>query len=334
MKMKKLCAAALSAGIAAAALTSTASAYIAVPSDKAVLLDASSGKWSVAISSSYALDYSTVYQIQAIVRVTDEAAYLADKESGFYGDTETAFADFQGQVAFGGSEWFSFGFTGLDDTAGDSSNAAVAALGDSTYSFTGNFGSAGITNTTTRCTVTFDEWGNTSSDYSLEVISLSLISADGSYILSYNEKGNAVIEPSAAETTTAAETTVEETTTAEAVTTTEETTTAAPEEETEAPSEEETEADAEETEAPAEETTTTTTTTTTAAETTAAATTSEEAAETTPAKTTAQVEQAVGGTAADFSKRDSQLMIFAIAAIAVIVLAVVAFIIIAIKRRK
>ncbi|MBQ8614548.1 MAG: hypothetical protein IJ416_10070 [Ruminiclostridium sp.] len=340
MKINKLCAAALSAGIAAAALTSTASAYIVVPSDKSALLDFSSGSWSMAISSSYAIDYSTVYQIQAIVKVTDEAAYLADKESGFYGDSETAFVDFQGQLGFGGSEWLSFGYTGLTDAAGDSANAAVAALGDSTYSFTANFGSDGINNTATRCNVTFAEWGNTSEDYALEVISVSFYAADGSTILSYNDKGYAVVEPAAVETTVAettvpeTTTTVEETTTTTTeatTTTTEETTTEAPETEAETSAEEETAA--EETEAPAEETTTTTTTTT-AAETTTAATTSEETAETTPAKTTAQVEQAVSGSAADFSKRDSQLMIFAIAAIAIIVIAIVAFIIIAVKRKR
>lgn len=342
MKLNKIIAGGFSAAIASAVLATSASAYIAVPSDKVSLLNTSNKSWGMTINSSYDIDYSEVSSIQVLVQLSDESAYLADKEAGYYSDGETAFTDFQGQLAFGGSEWLSFGFTGLTDAAGDSANSAVSALGDGLFSFTANFGADGINNTAKRCAVQFDEWGNTSTDYELEVLSISFYTAEGDCVLSYDEKGQAVIEPAIAETTTAAETTVAETTTEATTTTTEATTTTTEatttaEETTVAP-ETETETSAEDTsaeETEASEETEETTTTTTAAVTTTEATTSEETETTTAAATTANVQQAVGNASStDFTARNNQLMIIAIAAAAVILIAIIGFIVVAARKRK
>ena len=358
MKLNKIGAAALTAVFAAAALTSTASAYIAIPAEKASLLDASSTNWGMAISSSYDIDYTSVYQIQVVAKVTNEEQYLADKAAGFYSDGETAFSDFAGQIAFGGSEWLSFGFTGLDEKSGDSANAGITPMGDATYLFYADFGSDGINNTAARSAVNFGEWGNSSPDYQLQVLSYTLIDTDGTAILAYDGSGNVTVTPptivttvetttapeetttttTTAETTTTTTTTTAETTTttAETTTTTEETTTTP--EETTTTTEETTLAEtgdeaAEETEA--EETTTTAATTTTSQTTTAEITTSEETTTTTAATTAANVEQAVGSTGSvDFSQRNSQLMVFLIIAGVVILAAIVGFIIIAVKRKR
>ncbi len=347
MKLNKIGAAVVTGVFAAAALTSTASAYIAIPANKVSLLDVNTGNWGMAISSSYDIEYTDVCQIQVVAKVTDEEQYLADKESGFYSDGETAFSDFTGQIAFGGSEWLSFGFTGLDEKVGDSANASVTPMGDATYLFTADFGIGGIKNTAARSAVNFGEWGNYSPDYSLQVLSYTLYDIDGNAILAYDGSGNVTVTPPLIETTAATTTAAPETTTTEATTTTvatttteattttteatttttEETTTAAPE----------TEAETSEEAAETEETTTTAATTTTTATTTTEATTSEETAETTTAAatTTAAIEQAVGSTStADFSARNSQLMVFAIVAGVIIVAVIVAFVIIGIKRNK
>lgn len=343
MKLNKIGAALLTAFFAATALTSTASAYLDIPSDKVSLLDSSSQNWSMAISSSFDMDYKSVSHIEVIAKLTDEEQYLADKESGFYSDGETEFVDFAGQIGFGGSEWLSFGFTGLEAATGDSANATVTPLGDSKFSFVADFGINGINNTAARSAVNFGEWGCSSPDYSLKILSYTIYDIDGNALLAYDGSGNVTVTPplietTAATTTAAPETTTEATTTTvatttttEATTTTTEATTTTTEETTTAETEAETSEDAAETEE------TTTTTTTAATTTTAEITTSEEttAATTTAATTTAAVEQAVGGqSSADFSARNSQLMIFAIAAGVIILAAIVGFIIIAVKKKR
>lgn len=228
MKISKPLAAA-AAMLSCAALSLNASAVIIAPEEKSALLDTAGGKWSVSISSSYTIDYTAVYDIEAVLKLTDEEAYLSDKASGFYGDTETEFGDFSGQVAFGGSEWLSYTFTGLEETAAEGTNAAVTPLGDNTYSIRGVFGDAGINNTLARCSVSVSEWGNTAENYGLEVLSLSLHDSAGNTILAYGADGNVTVEPSA--DGTAVDTAPEETEAApeetEAVTEAETTTAAA-----------------------------------------------------------------------------------------------------------
>ncbi len=168
--------------------------------------------------------------------------------------------------------------------------------------------------------------------------------ADEQFKITFTIKGlDAALAGGSAETTTATEAPVETTTTTEATTaatttTTEATTTTTTEaatttteavtEETTAISEETTEETAEETEAETTTTTAAVTTTTTEAETTTAETTTAAPA------TTKAVEQAVASSSDNFASRNSQLMIFAIAAVAIIVAVIIAFVIIAVKKKK
>ena len=339
MKLNKVIAAALSGAVAAAALTTTASAYITVPSDAASLLTVNSQSWSKMISSSYDIDYSKLGQIQAVITLTDPAQYEADKASGFYSDGVTTFVEFSGNIAFGSSaEWIAYGFDSLADITGDSDTATITGLGDGSYILTASIPAESAAAVTGRCSVTFAEWGNTSPDYSLTLNSFSLIGTDGTTILTYNGSGNATVEPAAVETTAATEapveTTAETTTTTEATTTTAEETTTTTEETTTVPEE-----TSEETEEAAEETTTTTTTaatttTTKAATTTEAETTIAETTTAAPVATTAAVQQAVASDSDNFASRNSSLMIFAIVAGVVILAAIIGFILISVKKKK
>ena len=343
MKLNKLCAGILSGVIAAASLTAPASAYVTVPASPASLLTTNSQSWSKMISSAYDIDYSQLRQIQAVITLTDPAAYEAEKASGFYADGVTAFVEFSGNIAFGStSEWLAYGFDSLTDVTGDSDTATLTGLGNGSYVLTADIPSASASAISGRCSVTFAEWGNTSSAYELTLNSFSLIAADGSTMLTYDGSGNATVEPAIAETTTATEAPVETTTTTEATTvatttTTTTTTTEATTTTTEAVTEETTTVPEETAEETTEETTTTTeavtTTTTTEAETTAAETTAAETTTAAPA-TTKAVEQAVASSSDNFASRNSQLMIFAIVAIAVIVVVIIGFVIIAIKKKK
>ena len=83
MKFRKIGAVAASAVIAASALATSASAVLVVPNEDNVFLSVGSDKWSMSIPSKYDIDYSKVYQLYALVSITNEEAYLADKESGF-----------------------------------------------------------------------------------------------------------------------------------------------------------------------------------------------------------------------------------------------------------
>ena len=348
MKLRKFIAASISALIAAASLTVSASAYLEVPADKVSLLTANSESWSMMVSSSYDIDYSKLNAVQATFTLTNPEQYEADKAAGFYSDGETEFLDFSGNIAFGSSaEWIAFGFDSLADNAGGGSNATVTSLGGGEYVMTGYLSASQAAAITGRCSVTFAAWGNVSPDYVLRLNSFSLIDTSGATVLTYNGGGYATLEPPAVTTavteapveettttttTTVATTTTTTTTTTEATTTTTttEATTTTPEETTTVP--EETEETTEETEATTTTAeTTTTTTTTTAAETEAEITTA--AATTTAAiATTAAVEQAVASD--NFASRNSSLMIFAIIAGVIIVAVIVAFVLIALKKKK
>ncbi|MBQ8841931.1 MAG: hypothetical protein IJZ65_04790 [Ruminiclostridium sp.] len=346
MKFRKIGAVAASAVITASALATSASAVLVAPNEDNVFLTVTNERWSMSIPSKYDIDYSKVYQLYALVSITNEEAYLADKESGFYSDGETEFVDFQGAIAVGGFGWHQFDYSSLEEAAGSpqpnadtAGTANVRNLGGGRYSFSATFDDVKINDANQIYTINFNEWGNKSSDYALEVIEMSLIGTDGSTIISYNSVGDMIVAPPIVETTTEAvteppvETTVETTTTTVATTTeattttTEETTTTTTTTEAETAAEE-TEA-SEETEATEEVTTTTTAAATT---TTAEVTTSEE--KTTAATTTAAVQQAVGGAGADFSERNNQLMGFAIGAGVVILIAVVGFIVVSLKKKK
>lgn len=339
MKLRKICAIVISAAIAFVSLATSVSAYLVVPAEDEPFLSVDNAKWSMSIPKKYDIDFSQVYQLYVLVKLTNEEAYLADKESGFYSDGETEFVDFQGAVSVGGPNWHQFTYNSLAETEGtpqtdadSEGGAGIKSFGNGNYAFTATFSNVKIQDASQIYTLNFNEWGNRSSDYSLEILEVSLIGADGSTIVSYNSVGDMLVAPPIVETTTEAiteppvETTVETTTTTEATTTTAAETT---EETTSASDESETEDTATETQ-PAEETTTTTTTV--AETTTVEITTSEET--TAAATTTAAVQQAVGGSSVDFSQRNSQLLIFAIAAIAVIVIAVVVFIVISLKKKK
>ncbi len=374
MKMRRIISAAASAAIAAAAFTTASSAYINAPSMPNSSVVATNQNWKLVINGSYNVDYTQVGAIQVTAKVSNYDAYTRDLAAGVYGSTETAFMDFQGFIALGANDWFQYGFSTLANVAGDnSSEATVAAGSDGTVVFSADLLGKNITNEAAAWTaISIGEWGNTSSEYGLSVVSASLFDKSGNLIISFDGNGSCTADNVAAQTeaettvpettpettttttvpetttttttTTAAETTTTTTTTVETTTTT---TTTATEAETTTTTEEVTtveETTAEDTEteetttetAETEETTTTAAeteeTTTAAAETEEATTTAAETAET--AGTTAAVQAAQPASHASSASQNSSLMIVLIVAGVVILGAIVGIIIVLAKRRK
>lgn len=373
MKMRRIISAAASAAIAAAAFTTASSAYINAPSMPNSSVVATNQNWKLVINGSYNVDYTQVGAIQVTAKVSNYDAYTRDLAAGVYGSTETAFMDFQGFIALGANDWFQYGFSTLANVAGDnSSEATVAAGSDGTVVFSADLLGKNITNEAAAWTaISIGEWGNTSSEYGLSVVSASLFDKSGNLIISFDGNGSCTADNVAAQTeaettvpettpettttttvpetttttttTTAAETTTTTTTTVETTTTT----TTATEAETTTTTEEVTtveETTAEDTEteetttetAETEETTTTAAeteeTTTAAAETEEATTTAAETAET--AGTTAAVQAAQPASHASSASQNSSLMIVLIVAGVVILGAIVGIIIVLAKRRK
>lgn len=359
MKMKKIISSAVSAAVAAAAFTMASGAYVSVPVSGNSGLVATNQNWKLVISGSYNVDYTQVGSLQFVTKVSDMKAYESDAASGFYGDTEKTFTEFTGFIALGANEWFQYEYSGIGGAAGDNGSAAsVTASGDGTVVFSADLLGKNITNEAKDWTaISFGEWGNSSPDYNISIVSASLFDKSGNLIISFDGSGNCIASapaetetettvpettpettttaaaPETTTTTTAADTTTTTTTTeattvtttAEAGTTTsEETTTEETSEEIEETTEEVEEAAATE----AAVTTTVTAETTEDETTTAAAETTEEAAQATvsPAAVAAQP----GGMT---SKSDS-LMIVLIAAGVVIVGVIIGFIIVAARRKK
>jgi len=372
MKMKKIISSAVSAAIAAAAFATASGAYVSIPASGNSGLVATNQNWKLVINASYNVDYTKVGSLRFVTKVTDINSYKKDKTAGVYGDTEKAFADFSGCVALGANDWFQYDYSGIVGVAGDNVSAAsITASDDGTIVFDADFTGKNITNDAQGWTaVSFSEWGNASSDYSITVISATLYDTNGDLIISFDGNGNCTAnaavqteaETTAPETTvettttttapettttttttTTAATTTTTTTTTAATTTTAETTTTTTEAVTtteEVTTEETTEETAEETTEEAEEAAATEeVTTTTAAETTTTTTTTTEAetaAVTEASEETAQTTAAPAAAAqssAMTSKSDS-LMIVLIAAGVVIVGALVGFVIVAVKRKK
>lgn len=371
MKMKKIISSAVSAAIAAAAFATAAGAYVSIPASGNSGLAATNQNWKLVINASYNVDYTKVGSLRFVTKVTDINSYKKDKTAGVYGDTEKAFADFSGCVALSANDWFQYDYSGIVGVAGDNVSAAsITASDDGTIVFDADFTGKNITNDAHGWTaVSFSEWGNASSDYSITVISAALYDTNGDLIISFDGNGNCTANAAAqteaettapettvetTTTTTALETTTTTTTTTTAATTTTTTTTAATTTTTEATTttteavttteevttEETTEETAEETTEEAEEAVVTEeVTTTTAAETTTTTTTTTEAetaAVTEASEETVQTTAAPAAAAqssAMTSKSDS-LMIVLIAAGVVIVGALVGFVIVAAKRKK
>lgn len=372
MKMKKIISSAVSAAIAAAAFATAAGAYVSIPASGNSGLVATNQNWKLVINASYNVDYTKVGSLRFVTKVTDINSYKKDKTAGVYGDTEKAFADFSGCVALSANDWFQYDYSGIVGAAGDNVSAAsITASDDGTIVFDADLTGKNITNDAQGWTaVSFSEWGNASSDYSITVISAVLYDTNGDLIISFDGNGNCTAN-AAAQTeaeTTAPETTVETTTTTTvpettttttttttaATTTTTTTTTAATTTTTEATTttteavttteevttEETTEETAEEMTEEAEEAVATEeVTTTTAAETTTTTTTTTEtetAAVTEASEETVQTTAAPAAAAqssAMTSKSDS-LMIVLITAGVVIVGALVGFVIVVAKRKK
>jgi|GEM_PF-3194446 len=361
MKMKKNILSAVSAVAAAAAFTTVSGAYVSIPASGNSGLVATNQNWKLVINGSYNVDYTKVGSLQFVTKVTDINAYEKDKAAGVYGDTEKAFAEFSGCVALGANDWFQYDYSSIGAASGDSASAGVSPSSDGTVVFTANLTGQNVTNEAQAWTaISFSEWGNSSADYSVTVISATLYDKSGNLIISFDGNGNCIAtapaETSAPETTpetttttTAPETTTTTTTTTTAATTpatttteattvttteevtTEETTT----EETSEETSEETEEAAEETEETAEEAEEAAATeeaTTTAAAVTTAATEAETT--TTAAETTKEAVQAVAAQPSSMTSMSDSLMIVLIAAGVVIVGAIIGFIIVAAKRKK
>lgn len=300
MKLKKIMAAA-SAIAASLAFSTAASAYLAVPEEKADLLNTTADNWKLTIRSSYEVDYSGVETMRAVLEVTDPEAYAADKGNGFYSDGETAFTDFIGALSFGGADWLQFDFSGLEETDGGSGSVEIRVLGDGSYLMTAYFdGAAEPSPLLTSLSIA--EWGNRSPDYTLRLTSIGLYGAELEPVIVFGGNGEQIDPPEIA-LPGASEEEPEETAEPEEEQP-EETTTAAAE------------TQPEETDAPAETTES-----------------AEEAAPAEPAQTqSAPPAQAINSDG--FASRDSSLMIVMIAAGVFVVGAIIGIIIISMKKQK
>lgn len=300
---RKIIGAALSVLTAASLLTAAASAYIEVPPEKTDYLSATADSWKLSISSGYGVDYGKLKAVHAVVEITDEAAYLADKESGLYGDGETAFADFTGVLAFGGAEWLQFNIESFEESEAGAETAGVRPLGDGTYLLTAEI-PEGTEPSPLMCTISLAEWGNRSPDYALRIRSFGLYADDFEPLIVFGADGEQM-EPPELVLPDASET--------EPVQTEEPAETSASESETE------TEAEV------------------SAPETTAApAETSAEGGETEAAETAPPAEappvQAISSDS--FASRDSGLMIVLIAAGVLVAAALIGILLVAFKKRK
>ncbi len=221
MKFRKT-AAFLSAAAACAVCSTVASAYLETPEGTNEFLAATADSWKLTISSSYGVDYEAIQSMSVVVEVTDETAYLADKESGFYSDGETAFTDFTGAVSFGGNEWLQFNYETLEAAEPGNELAEIKPLGNGQYMLTAYFAD-GVNPSPMLNVVSLSEWGNRSPDYKLRICSFTLYGADSAPLISFAADGSETEAPSlpipeeteseepSAEETTAEETSVEET---------------------------------------------------------------------------------------------------------------------------
>ena len=200
MKMKKIILSAVSAAAAAAAFTAASGAYISVPSSGNSALVATNQNWKLVINGSYNVDYTKVGSLQFVTKISDIKAYEKDSASGVYGDTEKAFTQFTGFLALGANEWFQYDYTGIGGIAGDSSSAAgVAPSADGTVVFSANLLGKNITNEAKDWTaISFGEWGNSSSDYSITVLSATLFDTSGNVLISFDGSGNCLANAAAA----------------------------------------------------------------------------------------------------------------------------------------
>lgn len=318
MKMKKFVLSAASAAISTALLAASASAYITAPDSPESCVAVANQSWKITVNASYNVDYTTVGAIRFVTKVTDIDAYNADVESGFYAGTETTVLELQGSIALGANDWFQFDFSSIAPSAGDNDAAAsVTPYSDGTVEFFGDLSGKTITNEAQAwTTMSINEWGNTSSNYSLTILSAELFDKNGEFIVGFDANGKPLDasvtieaeEPSEVpkDTTATEEEPVEETTAEEEVA--EDTTTE-------------------------EEAVEETTTTTTASE-------PEEVVETTAAEQNDSTTQAAQTTATAqhashaSTSQDSSLMVILIVAGVVILVAIVGIIVVLAKRRK
>lgn len=318
MKMRKTILSAASAVISTALLAASASAYITAPDSPESCVAYANQSWKITVNASYNVDYTTVGAIRFVTRVTDLDAYNADVESGFYAGTETSVLELQGAIALGANDWFQFDFSSIAPNAGDNdATASVTPYSDGTVELYGDLSGKNITNEAQAwTTMSINEWGNTSSEYSLTLLSAELFDKNGEFIVGFDANGKPLDASVTIQADEAAEepeeTTVDE---EEAV------------EETVAEEEEVVEETAAEGEEAAQETTTTTATTTTAAET-------EEPAETTAAEATQSAQVASPVSRADSTSQNSSLMVILIVAGVVILGAIVGIIIVLARRKK
>lgn len=319
MKMRKIILSAASAAVSAAFLAASASAYITEPDSPEACVAPSNQSWKITINASYSVDYTSVGSIRFVTKVTDIDAYNSDVASGFYAGTETTVLELQGSIALGANDWFQYDFSSISKADGDSDSAArVTPYSDGTVELYGDLSGKEITNEAQAwTTMSINEWGNTSSEYSLTLLSAELFDTNGEFIIGFDANGRA-LDSSVAITADEAEEPAET------------------EEETEEPVEDETE-EIEETEEVVEETAAeeeepveeTTATTEKADETTAAA---DEPEETTQAQNETPAAQPTAH--ASSASQNGSLMVILIAAGVVILGAIIGIVVVLAKRRK
>lgn len=317
MKMRKTILSAASAVISTALLAASASAYITAPDSPESCVAYANQSWKITVNASYNVDYTAVGAIRFVTKVTDLDAYNADVESGFYAGTETSVLELQGAIALGANDWFQFDFSSIAPNAGDNdATASVTPYSDGTVVLYGDLSGKNITNEAQAwTTMSINEWGNTSSEYSLTLLSAELFDKNGEFIVGFDANGKPLDASVTVQVDEAAEVPEETTADEEAV------------EETVAEEEEVVEETAAEEEEAAQETTTTTATTTTAAE-------AEEPAETTAAETTRSAQVASPVSRADSTSQNGSLMVILIVAGVVTLGAIVGIIIVLARRKK
>lgn len=242
MKKTKLITAALSALTALSVLSVPAAAKLEVVESEYVgyedinnipetWLTSSVQSWLVNVTIAKNALINDAAKVEFIVSLAGNTEqYDADKASGFFSDGETAFVDFQGSIGISAETWKAYEYSALEETAGDSANAAITDLGDHRYSFSADLTDNRATAPDREVQLSFNDWSSGTEDYWLRVDELLVWDDNGNVLVHFDGNGapdfdytvpEAAAEETPEETTTAAETEApapEETTTAETTT--------------------------------------------------------------------------------------------------------------------
>lgn len=302
MKKMKRTVSVLSVLAASAMLAGSAGAHLTVVEDPSEYLNSDEETWQFVLPEKHNEMAIGVNRLEFVVTFDgDEAEYNKERSSGYYdNDSGKSFADFEGYIGIGarvnvkGKDDNWYSFNYKTLTSGVASNSPVITkLDDTTYLFSCTLTDVEILPTERDIQLSFKDWGNASDYYKLTVREFYAYDADGTVAIYADEKGTAEFGTHAALDLSAYGI------------------------------------------APVTEATTTAAATTTEAATTTAAAAAVTTAPTTtaPAYTTPAKGGTVESAAADYSERDSTLLIVGIVA-GVLIIGVIVGIILYIRNKK